>query len=150
MFGLFDKADVEIIVPDAVLMEEAFECVVKVNPKSDANLRKIEMEFFCQEKAITRGTTDYTSYKKIFSDERIPQNEIKIQKGRALEYKEVFQLPALSPPTMRANNHFVEWFLRVRLDVPFWPDTRKEAMVVVLPALLTSAPEEEMYYGEKL
>lgn len=135
MFGLFDKANLTIKVPDQLMMEEAFECVVLVEPKSDANLRKIEIELYCQETACSRGTTDTYSHKKVFKDERVPRKDFKLKKGQALEFREKFRLPELSTPTIRCSNHWVEWFVRVRLDVPLWPDTRGEAGFTVLPML---------------
>lgn len=147
MAGFFDKADVEITVPDKVLMGDKIDCIVKVSPKSDALLRKIEMELYCQETAISRGKTDTYFQKKVYSEERSPEKDIRITKGQVLEYNEVFQLPALCTPTMFGHNHQVEWFFRVRLDVPLWPDTREEVSLKVLPAIPAMASGEE-YYAE--
>lgn len=135
MFGLFDKADVTVNLPPVLNMEDQFDCQIDIMPKSDANLRKIEVEFFCQETAISRGSTDSYYYKKVFNDLRIPFNETKLKKGQPLTVREHFSLPKLSTPTILAANHRVQWFVRVRLDVPWWPDTRRENEIKVLPIL---------------
>jgi len=143
MSGFFDKADITIQLPDKIIMEDTFDCTVNINPRSDANLRKIEVELYCQETAISRGTTDCYYRKKVYSDERIPQQEVKMRAGFPIQIKERFQLPPMTTPTIQTTNHFVEWFVRIRLDVPWWPDTRKEEMLYVLPFIVNSELAEE-------
>jgi len=143
MFGLFDKAEVTIKLPKHTVMEDNVQCVVEVLPKSDANLRKIEIELFCQETAVSRGTTDSYYNKKIFSDIRVPKKNFEIRRGMSLKFMEDFKLPEFSTPTMEAENHWVKWLLRVRLDVPLWPDTREELELIVLPFLVV--PDCEHY-----
>lgn len=139
MFGLFDKAEVSIDVPDRVLMEDEIPCEISIVPKSKANLRKIEVELFCQETAITRGTTDSYYRKVVYNDLRTPRKETKLRAGETIIIRETFRLPAFTTPTIYTYNHYVEWFIRVRLDVPWWPDTRKQQPIAVLPFKL--APE---------
>lgn len=136
MFGLFDKADVTITIPENLIMEESFECKVDIIPKSDASLRKIEIEMFCQETAITRSTTNTYYRRNVFSDLRIPVKETQLRKGQPVQYRETFKLPNFSTPTIYVLNHYVEWFVRVRLDVPWWPDTRQEKSFLVHPFIV--------------
>lgn len=142
MFGLFDKAEVNFHLPDRVLMEETIECVIDIAAKSDAKLRKIEVELFCKETAITRGTSSHYSYNTAYNDLRIPVGETYLRQGESFQLRETFQLPAFTTPTMKGSNHMVEWFVRLRLDVPWWPDTRAEREFVVLPCIVTPEVEE--------
>lgn len=137
--GFFDKADVTITMPATAIMEDDFECEIKVFPKSDAKLRKIEIAFVCQETAISRGTTDHYYRTDVYSDIRIPQKDIQIRKDYDLVFTEKFKFPPFTTPTIYEHNHRVEWLVRVRLDVPWWPDTRHSQAIRVLPFLV--APE---------
>jgi hypothetical protein len=136
MFGLFDKADVEITLPMYVNMEDTFDCVIEIVPKTDISLRKIELELFCQETSVSRGTTDSYSRNKVFSDLRTPRGKTKLFANELLRHKEVFRLPQFTTPTIKTYNHFVEWFIYVRLDVPWWPDTRVQKELTILPFLV--------------
>ena len=138
MFGLFDKAEIRIDVPKTVLMEEEFTCTFSIFPKSRTKLRKIEVELYCQETAISRGTTDTYYHNNVHNDLRIPVEECEITPENPLEFKESFQLPPFTTPTIHTHNHRVEWFVRARLDVPWWPDTRKMAQIFVYPCMVTS------------
>lgn len=138
MFGLFDKADVNIKIPNQVIMEDEIECIVEIFPKSETKLRKIEIELYCQETAIFRGTTSRYYHNKVHSDLRFPANETVLQPDSPLTIKALFVLPPFTTPTILTHNHRVEWFFRVRLDVPWWPDTRAEKQIVVHPCMLTT------------
>jgi len=142
MFGITDKAEVKINIPQRIFMEDVIDCVIEITPKSRASLRKIEVELFCTEKAISRGTTDRYYRKKVYSDLRIPRNQIEIRPGRFIELREQFQLPPLTTPTIRCYNHMVEWHIRVGLDVPWWPDTRAQIMFPILPVLIVPELEQ--------
>lgn len=136
MFGLFDKANVEIQTSPFIIMEDDIDCRIRIIPNSDADLRKIEVELYCQETAISRGTTDSYYRRKVFSDLRAPEKETRITRGNPLEFSLNFKLPPFTTPSIYCRNHFVEWFIRVRLDVPLWPDTRAEKAIFITPCMI--------------
>ncbi|MCD4782693.1 MAG: hypothetical protein K8T10_02565 [Candidatus Eremiobacteraeota bacterium] len=136
MFGITDKAGINIKVPQRIIMEDVIDCVIEITPFSKATLRKIEVELFCRETAISRGTSDRYYRKTIYSDLRTPRNQTEIRRGRYIEIREAFQLPPLTTPSFYCRNHMIEWFIRVRLDVPWWPDTRVQELINILPFIV--------------
>ncbi|MBI2267408.1 MAG: sporulation protein [Armatimonadetes bacterium] len=136
----FDKAKIQIDAPPEKNLGEEVSCEVIVTPKTRAKLRKIEISLACVETAISRGTTDTTSHKTVLEDIRVPAKDVTLAPGEVLCYKETFRIPPEAPPAMGGNNHYVNWQIKVRLDVPWWPDTRAEKSLRVNPTVVMEVP----------
>lgn len=130
---IFDKAEIIFNVPSSTGMGGEISCEFTILPKKNAKFRKIEAGLFCQETAITRGSSDSYLRKDVYTDNRIVQNATTIQADSILMFKQVFKLPDHYPPTFHGQNHMIDWMIRVRLDVPWWPDTRFKQEFNVLP-----------------
>ncbi|MDQ7822588.1 MAG: hypothetical protein RDV48_07300 [Candidatus Eremiobacteraeota bacterium] len=131
MTGIFDKADITVTSPFQVNMGDEIPCEVTVTPQCQAKLRKIEVGLFCKETGISRGTSDSYYRKDVYTDNREAIGETTLMPGIPVTIKEAFSLPTLSAPTYNGKNHMVNWELRVRLDVPWWPDTRYTKEIIV-------------------
>ncbi|MHC9540311.1 MAG: hypothetical protein AB9903_12405 [Vulcanimicrobiota bacterium] len=140
---VFDKADITVQIPDSVGMGVTVTCEVTIEPTAQATLRKIEIGCFCQETAISRGSSDSYYRKDVHSDNRIMENQVELRPHQPLHYKLSFPLPELSVPTFNGHNHMVNWYIRVRLDVPWWPDTRYKKEFRVLPVYSLQRPGKE-------
>lgn len=132
-FNLF-KATISIDMPGMVKLGDDVPCVVKIAPTDNSRVKKIELTFSCRETAISRGSTDTYYHKNVIEDLRGVSNEIELQPGFELIYNEIFKVPLLAPPSFHGSNHLIRWYLGVRLDVPWWPDTIQERELIVFPA----------------
>jgi hypothetical protein len=136
MFGILDPVDLQISVPMYVAMGEAFSCAIDIMPKVPITIKKVEVELFCIETAVTRGETDLSDSRKVFGDVKVPGRDVKVKRDQGTQYKGAFILPPMSPPTISAPNHSVDWWVTAKIEIPFMPEIRKEVPVVVLPCFL--------------
>lgn len=142
MFGLFDVALLKIEIPEYVMMEDSIECIIEIDPSKKTPIRKVELELYGMETAIRRATTDAYYRNRIFSDVRIPIGKTSLTPGKRESFREIFRLPDLTAPTILASNHRIQWFVRARIDVPWWPDTRMQKEFRVLPCLCVPESSE--------
>lgn len=131
--SIFARAEIEVEAPDGVQMGDAVPCIVRIRPTRDTQVRKILVEFACEEMGIVRGTSNSYYYHDAHLDSRKVQGQSTVHKGQSYEYRETFQIPPAGPPTFHGQNHSVYWEIRVRVDIPWWPDSRHERQVRVDP-----------------
>ncbi|GEM_PF-1978355 len=129
----FDKANITVQVPESVGMGATVDCEVTIEPLAQSTLRKIEIGCFCQETAVSRGSSDSYYRKDVYADNRTMDDKVELRQNHPQHYSLSFTLPELSIPTFNGRNHMVNWYIRVRLDVPWWPDTKCWQEFRVLP-----------------
>lgn len=134
--SIFDRAEVVVDAPERLNLGVRFPCRVTIVPKKSTRVRKVLLEWVLVEEAIVRGTSDSTYRTDGFVDARTPIGATTLEMGRTYELAEEFSVPLLGPPTFYGANHSTYWILRLRLDVPWWPDTRSQRLIKVEPCLV--------------
>lgn len=137
------KAKIFIEVPQLVIMEEPVKCLVCVVPRGDVDIQRLSVEMVCLETGVSRGTTDHYSTKESYREVRIPVSNTLLKAREEYRYNLMFKLPELSTPTISAKNHWVEWFIRVKLDVSFLVKQKTEQKFTVIPYMLAKTPPED-------
>lgn len=136
---IFGMAEVVIDTPERLNLGESFSCRVTLVPTKRTKVRKVLLEWALIEEAIVRGTSDSTYRTDGFLDSRTPIGATTLEAGRSYELAEQFAVPLTGPPTFYGANHSTYWCVRLRLDVPWWPDTRAQRLVKVEPTLVEGA-----------
>ena len=75
-----------------------------------------------------RGTDTTTDHHTFFEEELLRVEPVRIDRGST----EVL-LPAPSLPTWSSGNNKIEWRLRVKGDIPFWPDVGEDFALDIEP-----------------
>ncbi|MCP3956403.1 MAG: DUF3592 domain-containing protein [bacterium] len=91
---------------------------------------KLTIELEGQEKArYRRGTSTHTDEHVFFSRELVSSERFEsIHRGNA-----ELALPERTMPTFDSPNNDIEWRLKVRGDIPFWPDVIEDFPITVYP-----------------
>ncbi|MBI2267407.1 MAG: hypothetical protein HYU64_19945 [Armatimonadetes bacterium] len=55
--------------------------------------------------------------------------------GQPMEHRFVFPIPDDGPVTYHGKYVNFDWFVRIRVDIPFWPDKREKFPFIVLPRI---------------
>lgn len=94
------------------------------------NPRQLTIKLEAREEATyTRGTDTYTD-KNIFLSQAIFESTL----GGGLDGRASFTLPADSMHSFEAPRNKIIWALKVKGDVPLWPNFEDEYRLVILPA----------------
>lgn len=136
---MFSRANITIEAPSTLNLGSELSTKVNIAVSKKTKVRNVTLELACVEHAIVRGTSDSHYRRDVFSDLREVIGKTVLQVGQTFEFEEDFQIPVHGGPTYSARNHSVYWELRVRLDVPWWPDTRANQRIKVLPVRLEAA-----------
>ncbi|MEE8526721.1 MAG: DUF3592 domain-containing protein [Thermoanaerobaculia bacterium] len=93
-------------------------------------LQKLTIELEGRESArYRRGTSTTTDHHVFFSTELVSETRFhSIHRGEAL-----FCLPERTMPSFKSSNHEIEWRLKVRGEIPFWPDVTDDFDITVHP-----------------
>ncbi len=136
---MFSRANIEIQAPSTLNLGSSFTAEIGIAVSKKTKVRNVTLELACVEHAIVRGTSDSHYRRDVFSDLRELIGRSVLQVGQSFDYVEDFQIPVTGGPSYAGRNHSVYWELRVRLDVPWWPDTRASHRIKVLPVRLEAA-----------
>jgi hypothetical protein len=91
-------------------------------------MRSLRIDLEGREEATYRRGTDTTTDKRVFA--RVPVFESR--DPRALDHgRALVNVPRDSMPSFAAPNNKIVWLLRVRADVPRWPDIDDEFVIEV-------------------
>lgn len=93
-------------------------------------LRKLTIELEGQEKVrYRRGTNTHTDTHAFHTSELIATDSLStVIRGSA-----EIRIPERTMPTFDAPNNDVEWRLKVRGDIPFWPDVADDFPITIYP-----------------
>ena len=121
---------------------ERLEGEVLFHPFEDVNCRGVFIEIGHHEKG--RGTP---------YENRLVQSMIfegSLRRNQPFSHHILFQIPDSVPPSYSGEYVTIEWFVRIRLDIPFWFDKREEFPFKVIPKLVKSKEEVDFTTEEKL
>jgi hypothetical protein len=80
--------------------------------------------------------------------------EGKLQANKPLTHLFRFTIPETGPVSYEGQIVKIEWYVRIRIDIPFWFDKREEFPFNVIPTLVTTEnraevqPRMEKLYGK--
>ncbi len=93
-------------------------------------LRKLTIELEGQEKVrYRRGTKTHTDTHTFFTRELIATEQL----STVIRGSVSLSLPERTMPTFDASNNDIEWRIKIRGDIPFWPDVGDDFPVTVFP-----------------
>ena len=94
-------------------------------------LRKLTIELEGRESArYRRGTDTHTDHHVFFSHELVSEHSfLNFHRGEV-----ALRLPERTMPSFEATNNKIEWRLKVRGDIPSWPDVIDDFEITVYPS----------------
>lgn len=67
--------------------------------------------------------------------------EGELRRNQNYSHHILFQIPERGPTSYQGKLVKIEWFVRIRIDIPYWFDKRKEFYFNVLPKFISSRDE---------
>lgn len=116
------------IMPGQILEGEAL-----LNPYEDVNCRGLWLEIGYWDRG--RGTPHEN---RLVQDMFYQGN---LQRNQAISHRIQFQIPDRGPVTYAGENVNIDWFVRIRVDIPMWFDKRYEYPFNVIPRFIASREE---------
>ncbi|MDO5498070.1 MAG: hypothetical protein Q4F67_00125 [Propionibacteriaceae bacterium] len=105
--------------------------------RSRAEVRAITATVFCQEWVRYRvGTDTRTDTHELWQAELPVGPRDPIGDAALLNASWQMHLPPHLPPSFQASDNKINWFLRVRVDIPGRPDIRNEFRLPIIPEVL--------------
>jgi Protein of unknown function (DUF3592) len=97
---------------------------------SAGRLQKLTLELEGRESArYRRGTSTYTDHHVFFSQELVSETRFhSIDRGEIS-----LRVPQHTMPSFKSSNNEIEWRLKLRGDIPFWPDVIEDFTITVHP-----------------
>lgn len=122
---IIPRYEVRGITIEGVQQGQTLEGEVILKPYVDMNCRGVWMEIGYME----RGQGSH-------EENRMLENMIfegSLQQNRPLSHHILFKIPENAPPTYKGEIVEIAWFVRIRIDIPFWFDKREEFEFMVIP-----------------
>lgn len=127
------KYTVRGITLEGVMPGETLEGEILLKPFEDVKCRGLWLEIGFWDRG--QGTPN---------ENRLLETKIHegdLRKNQPFSYHLQFEIGPGAPPTYLGQSVKIEWFVRVRVDVPLWFDKRHEFFFNVLPHIVAS-PED--------
>jgi hypothetical protein len=98
---------------------------------SAGRLQKLTIELEGRESArYRRGTSTSTDHHVFYSDELVSETRYhSIHRGET-----ELRVPERTMPSFKSSNNGIEWRLKVRGEIPFWPDVIEDFTITVDPS----------------
>ncbi len=124
------------ISPEMLRVGERFAFTLEHTFKSNVNVQRILVQLLQRESATyRRGTDTYTvTHEEVATEFEIPARPFR--RGETLYDNRSLQIPRTAMHTFKARNNKIQWFLRLKIEVPGWPDLNQEYQLLVLPELV--------------
>lgn len=103
---------------------------LQVTPNEHFNCRRIWGEFGYYDKGV--GTPNENRLESVIL------HEGEMLKGSTIKEGFSFQAPLIGPVSYEGEYVKIVWFLRIRVDIPFWFDDRREYNFKVIPRVVDS------------
>lgn len=120
---------------------ESLEGEVILTPREEINCRGVWLEIGW----FDRGKG--TSHENRLMEAMFFQGKLKA--GETLAHRITFAIPKEAPVSYAGQLVTVEWYVRVRIDIPFWFDIREERYFRVIPHLVRERDEADFSMAEK-
>jgi len=124
------------LTPDTLRVGESFTFTIEHTFKSNVNVQRILIQLLQRESATyRRGTDTYTvTEEKVVAEFEIPARPFR--RGETLYDSRSFQIPHTGMHTFKARNNKIQWLVRVKIEVPAWPDLKQDYELTILPELV--------------
>lgn len=116
---------------------DTLEGTVTILSKTDVQLNAVRIELVCEERARERvGTRTRYYTENVHKAEVVGARNLRLRPRHRQSVPFRFEIPAMSMHSFAADNNWVTWRLRVRCDIPNWPDLMEEYVLTVKPVFV--------------
>ena len=117
-----------------VCPEERLQAEIVLQPKTNVSINAVVWKVWASEIVVRGHGTDktthsHTLFEKKFSDH---ENE-QLKANQPYRFTLEMPLPADAPPSIDLSDNDLKWKLEARIDIPKWPDWKKQMDFQVLP-----------------
>lgn len=133
-------ARAKVAVPQAFVSQhpmrvgERFTFAFRLRLRQPMEVQRIRLQWLFRETAIyQQGKGTRAEIHERLIEEEYPASLVKL--GDTFYLERSFQVPADGMHTFIASHNKLQWFLRVRVEIPRWPDFQEEYEVTVLPEM---------------
>jgi hypothetical protein len=121
--------------PEKLRPGDQVDCRVLLLSSHAERLQKITATLKGEERVVSgigNHKTTHTHTIQELAVELTGRNAIPVENNK-MQFDLPLQIPAQAPPTFRAPDNALHWAVRVRVDIPDWPDWVREFPITVMP-----------------
>lgn len=129
--------EVKLELPEQVRPGETFPIAIAFTPRASGHLNGIIVTLNGRERATAgSGTNRRSRTNDLHKDETEDPGatQQRLLPGKPLESKLELAIPADAAPSFYASDNVVQWRIKIRIDIPGWPDWVESRDVLVVPA----------------
>ncbi len=109
-------------------------CEVRLQPPQPVVIKRVRAMIWCEESTIhDLGTNEITRTSKVYKERTDVSQRVLLHPGELTTLSAQLLVPADAPLSFSTCNNKVEWFARVRVDVPWCPDWVEQYDLTVRP-----------------
>jgi hypothetical protein len=109
-------------------------------PQSSTSINGITWTIKCIEKCVSGSGTKRTTHShEVYQKKMELEPASQLAAGDKKDFKLMFDVPAIAPPSMKLSDNEITWVSEFRVDIPKWPDWSKVIPFAVKPIFLKSS-----------
>ena len=137
------------LAPETISPGEAATGELTIRPRRNVSINSVTLLLQGREQCVSGSGSNRTTHKKVFFDQLDTlQDATTLRAGKQHRIPLSVQLPENAPHSIDLDDNDLIWNATLRVDIPRWPDWRKEIQLQVVPsgkpAETTAAPLPEL------
>ncbi len=114
-----------------------------IQPKKNVSVNAITLNLEAREQCVSGSGSNRTTHKNVLFEKNITlQESTTLAVGKEHQYELDFTLPDDAPYSIDLDDNDLIWNATVRVDIPRWPDWKKELSLTVVPSGEPQAAEK--------
>lgn len=106
-----------------------------VCPKRNVTINAVTLNFQAREQCVSGSGSNRTTHKHVFFEKsETLQEQTTLTAGQQFKFPFSVTLPDDAPYSMDLNDNELIWSSTLRIDIPRWPDWKREVPLLVFPS----------------
>lgn len=103
-------------------------------PKRSSVINGVTAKLICQEVCVSGSGSNRTTHRhEVFNKTLTLVEKGKLTAGKDYDLEFDLTIPPNAPPSLDLDDNDLNWHVEMRVDIPRWPDFKKDIRLVVLP-----------------